>query len=156
MRRHLRRRINDTELSRHGDTYDGVLTAVTEENVRNRFTAQREVVPVLVFADGWTWIPNMSARTALVEMFGHDTDAWIGRRIRIFRRRVEQVDRATGEVKLRFVKAVMLPDTSAAEQADYDDTPVPTTCEVDGEPRQWPECATAITSDEIFGKRRAH
>ncbi len=110
MRRHLRRWLNDTELVRLGGRYEGVIESVVEERVRNRFTAQRELVPVIVFDDGWRIIPNLSMRTVLIEIFGAQSDEWIGRRLTIFRRRIEQRDRVTGDIRERFHKAIYVSD----------------------------------------------
>jgi hypothetical protein len=120
-----------------GDVYEGVIASVAEQVVRNPFSAQRERQPVIAFADGWRLIPNLGMRAALIEMLGPETDAWVGRRIQVFRRRVERIDRTTGEVRVVFVKSVSCRDrharavVSAAqpevvverEYADYDDSP---------------------------------
>jgi hypothetical protein len=135
MRRHLRRWLNDTELIRRGGRYEGIIENVLEETVRNRFTAQREQVPVIVFADGWRIIPNLSMRTELIEIFGPQSDEWLGRRLTIFRRRIEQRDRTTGEIRERFQKAIYVPDRHAREPLGD--------CINDFNP-------AAITADEIF------
>jgi hypothetical protein len=135
MRRHLRPWLNDAALARLGGVFDGVIASVVEEVVRNRFSAQRETQPVLVFADGHRLIPNYGMRAALIEIFGAETDGWIGRRVRVVRVRRESVDRTTGEVRERFVKVVECADRHARipfgapsvaperEWADYDDSP---------------------------------
>ena len=51
MRKHLRRWLNHRELEQMGGRYDGIVAAVAEQNVRNRFTAQREAQPVIRFAE---------------------------------------------------------------------------------------------------------
>ena len=76
MRRHLHRWLNDDALRELGDEYEGRISAVTEETIRNRYTAQRQLQPVIGFSDGWRLIPNIGQRKALVEMFGSShTDA---------------------------------------------------------------------------------
>jgi hypothetical protein len=136
MSRHLRRWLNDAELARreHG-AYEGTIADVVEEVVRNPYTTRQEEVPVVVFADGWRLVPNFGMRAQLVAMFGAETDAWRGKRIRVFRRRTERTNKTTGETREVFVKTVMSCDTSPAwrpvvvaretgarELADYDDS----------------------------------
>jgi hypothetical protein len=106
MGRHLRRWLNDAALARLDGVYEGTIGDVVEEQVRNRFTAQREIVPVVVFADGWRLIPNITMRTALVEMFGSETDHWRGARVRVHRTRREIVNKGTGETKTVWVKVI--------------------------------------------------
>ena len=62
MRRHLKRWLNEGELQEMGGSYEGRISAVVEEELRNRFTVQREVQPVIVFADGWRIVPNIGMR----------------------------------------------------------------------------------------------
>jgi hypothetical protein len=141
MRRHTRRWLNDTALASEFDgTFEGVIAAVTEEQVRNRFTAQRELQPVIAFAEGgWRVVPNLGMRTALIEMLGPETDQWIGRRISIHRRRVERADKATGEIRSSWQKVVSVPDRHARvlpmrrPVADYDDSAAPSEAEIFGE-----------------------
>jgi hypothetical protein len=110
MTRHLRRWLNDKELKQMGGRYEGVVVAIREEKVRNRFTAQQEVQPVIKFDDGWLLIPNLGMRRALIEIFGAETNNWIGHRISVCRRRVERRDRLTGEVREKFEKFVYVVD----------------------------------------------
>ena len=122
MRRHLRRWLNDAELERRGGRFDGVIAAVTEETVRNRFTAQRELQPVIAFDDGWRLVPNLTMRRALIEMFGTESNAWIGRRVTIHRQRVERIDKITGAIRESFQKTVSSSDVAPGTTiADYDD-----------------------------------
>jgi len=133
MSKHLRRWLNDAELARreHG-AYEGVIADVVEETVRNPFTTQPEVAPVIVFEDGWRLIPNFGMRAQLVTMFGPETDVWRGRRVRVFRRSAERVDKKSGEVKTTWVKTVMACDARPTlvaraeptphEWSDYDDS----------------------------------
>ncbi len=114
MRRHLKHWLNDSELQEMGGAYEGVIAEVVEEQVRNRFTTQREVQPVIVFLDGWRIVPNIGMRRTLVEMFGPETDDWVERRIRIVRRRVARTS-TDGEMRERYEKAVECLDTPASE-----------------------------------------
>jgi hypothetical protein len=133
MRSHLRLWLNDAELERReSGAYEGVIADVVEQVVRNPFTTKRETHPVLVFDDGWRWIPNFGSRTQLVRLYGAETDAWRGKRVRIFRRRENRVDKTTGEVKTQFAKTVMQCDARPSlvghtepvrEFSDYDDSP---------------------------------
>ena len=100
IRRHLRPWLNDATLVRLGGSYGGVVASVTEEQVRNPFTAMRQLEPVIGFDEGYRLIPNITMRAALIELFGPHTDKWIGRRITVSRRRIERMDRQTGEVKV--------------------------------------------------------
>jgi hypothetical protein len=110
MRKHLRRWLNNTALEQMGGCYEGVIATVLEEQVRNRYTAQREQQPVVAFDDGWRLIPNLSIRTAMIEAFGPETEDWPGRRMKVFLRRDRHTNKTTGEMRDRLVKAVMFPD----------------------------------------------
>ena len=114
MRRHLKRWLNDGELLKMGGSYEVSIVEVVEEQVRNRYTAQRELQPVIVFDDGWRLIPNIGMRRALVEMFGSETDDWVGRRVRVFRRRMVR-ESANGEMRERYEKAVECVDSDPRE-----------------------------------------
>lgn len=82
MGRHLHRWLNDKALSQQfGDVYEGRIAAVGEQVIRNRFTAQKQLEPVIRFDDHWCLIPNISQRRALIELWGPETDDWIGRRL---------------------------------------------------------------------------
>jgi hypothetical protein len=98
---------------RRPGSYEGVIAGVTEERVRNRYTARREWQPVIDFADGWRLIPNLSMREALINIFGPETDAWHGRRITITRSRRETTNQSSGEVRVRWVKSVSCADKHA-------------------------------------------
>ena len=86
MRKHLTRWLNHSELQEMAGSYEGAIVEVIEKNVRNRFTRQDEVQPVIVLTDGWRVVPNVGMRRSLMEAFGSETDDWTGRRIRIFLR----------------------------------------------------------------------
>lgn len=118
MTRHLRRWLNDKALVEMGDSYEGRIQDVTEEPIRNRFTAQKSIEPVILFEDGWKLIPNISQRKALVAFWGPETEEWIGRRLVVFRHRNERPDAATGRVKVTFEKRVALPKAVALHRAN--------------------------------------
>jgi hypothetical protein len=109
MTRHLTKWLNDDALRLFGDCYEGVIDNVVEQWIRNRFTAERELQPVIRFDDGWSLIPNVSQRRALVAMWGAESDEWRGRRLQVYRHRKERVDETTGAVKVTYEKRVRQP-----------------------------------------------
>jgi hypothetical protein len=109
MNRHLRRWLNDKALSELGDSYEGRIAAVTEEQIRNRFTGQNQLEPVITFEDGWRLIPNISQRRALIEFFGSETNEWLGQRLVVYRHFNQRTDATTGRVKQTWEKRVRLP-----------------------------------------------
>jgi hypothetical protein len=140
---HLRRYLSNQMLATLDDVFTGTIADVTEERVRNRFAWERDkndrprpvttVELVVVFENGLRWIPNQNARQALVTWFGTESDNWRGRRVQVIRRRIERIDRESGEVKVRFERIVACPDPHARlpvhapevverETADYDDS----------------------------------
>ncbi len=86
MRRHLKRWLTNSDLRGMGGSYQGIIVDVVEEEVRNRFKGKHELNPVIVFLDGWRIVPNMGIRRYLDAHYGHETDTWAGRPIRIFLR----------------------------------------------------------------------
>jgi hypothetical protein len=113
MSRHLRKWLNDAALVALGGEYEGVIASVSEERIRNRFTAQTQLEPVIAFEDGFRLVPNLTMRRALAEALGDETDHWIGQRVRVWRRTTETVNRTTGEVRRVQVKTVELLDAPA-------------------------------------------
>ena len=109
MTRHLRRWLNDKVLREMGDTYQGRIVAVAEETIRNKFTAQRQLEPVITFEDGWRLLPNISQRRALIEMFGPETNDWIGCELVVYRHYIPKIDSKTGLTKDTYEKCVRLP-----------------------------------------------
>ena len=97
-----------------GGSYEGTIAAVVEEEVRNRFTTQREIQPVIVFTDGYRIVPNIGMRRALVGSFGAETDTWVDNRIRVFRRPMTRRNPGD-EAQPRFEKAVECLDAPTAE-----------------------------------------
>jgi hypothetical protein len=110
MTRHLRRWLNDKALNENFDgEYEGRIGDVTEETIRNRFTGQKQLEPVVIFEDGWRLLPNINQRRALIELMGADTEVWIGRRLCVFRHCTQKTDTETGLVKQTWEKRVRLP-----------------------------------------------
>jgi hypothetical protein len=109
MTRHLRRWLNDAALRKLGGTYEGIVQAVSEETIRNRFTLTKQIEPVISFDDGWRVVPNITMRRTLIELLGPDTDAWIGERLIVFRQRLEFHDPDTGRTRERWEKRVRKP-----------------------------------------------
>ena len=70
MGRHLRRWLNEKSLRELGGLYEGRIASVTEEKLRNGYTAQHQLQPVIGFEDGWLLVPNLTQRVALVAALG--------------------------------------------------------------------------------------
>jgi hypothetical protein len=104
MRRHLKRRMNNSDLEQMGGQYEGVVVNVVLEEMRNRYTVKREEHPVIVFEDGWRIVPNLGMRRALINSVGPESDDWIGGRVRIFLRPMAR--KHGGDGPQRFEKAV--------------------------------------------------
>ena len=114
MRRHLRRWLDNAVLRELGDRYEGIIANVVERTLRNRFTCTRELQPVIEFEDGLRLVPNITMRRTLIEFFGADTEGWIGRRVVVYRHRVERTDPDSGKVLERFEKRAMRPEADVA------------------------------------------
>ena len=117
MTKYLRRHLTNTDLLEHGGVYEGTIVAVEEQEVRNKWryardpetgktAPRREDVPVILFEDGWTWIPNITARRVLFEAWGADTDEWIGRRMRVWLETKMRKERTTGRDMEQYEKRV--------------------------------------------------
>ncbi len=83
MSRHVPCWINNPELQRLGGRYEGTIARVIEQVVHNRFRpkAEKQPEPVIVFADAYRLVPNITMRRLLMERFGPETDAWVGERL---------------------------------------------------------------------------
>lgn len=121
IRQYMSTWLTNGELERRGDRYVGTIDRVGEETVRNKFTAAHEPKPVIIFADDTKLIPNIGMLRALAQMFGHETDGWHGKRIVVFRRRTERVDKTTGESHVRFECAVMAASDAMSQRTPADD-----------------------------------
>ena len=121
MTRFLRQHLTVTHLLERDGHYEGTIVAVDEQEVRNRYryardpetgksAPRREDVPVIVFADGWSWIPNQTGRRVLVAAWGLETDLWIGRRLRLRLERKLRKERTTGREVEQYEKRVDVVD----------------------------------------------
>jgi hypothetical protein len=105
---HLPRWVNGVSLCRDlNGRFESEMLDVIELPVRNRFTGQTQLEPVILLADGWRCIPSITMRRALKEMFGAETNGWKGRHIVIYLHTVTRTDKKTGEVIERQEKRVM-------------------------------------------------
>lgn len=112
MTRHLQPWLTDKALAEMGGEYEGVVAGVSEEYIRNRFTAQRSLEVVITFDDGHRLIPNKTVLQKFITWFGAESDAWVGRRVRVYRRQV-QVPNAKGELRTRWQRDVVVEDAHA-------------------------------------------
>lgn len=117
MTRHLHRWLNDGSLREMGDSFEDRISDVVEELIRNRFTKQKVLEPVVIFESGWRLLPNITQRRALIEFFGPQSDDWIGRRLRVYRHRIDRVDATSGRPKTTWEKRVCLPATASIHMA---------------------------------------
>jgi hypothetical protein len=84
-------------MAREGWCYEGSIVRVVPQQVFNRWKFTKdEIVPVISFADGYQWIPNVGARRKLSEAWGWDTDLWLGRRLRIYLKTVVRTEKTSG------------------------------------------------------------
>ena len=103
--------LTNTELEAMPDhRYEGRVLRVEPGRVFNSYKLTKEDVPVLVFEDGWSWIPNIGARKALTKAWGGPTDDWIGRRMAIYLKSVTRMGKASGRLEERFEKQVEVLD----------------------------------------------
>ena len=107
---------NEVLLRRPNLRYEGVIAAIGVEDVFNKWKKTRTTVPVLKFADGAQWIPNLSARRTLMEARGPESDAWVGRRVAVQLVREARTDRASGRLVEKYEKrAEPLADVTPSE-----------------------------------------
>jgi hypothetical protein len=117
MRRFLHRQLTNDELkTREGMRYEGAIMRIEHQRVTNRWrytrnendklVRQESDVPVIMFDDGWDWIPNLRARNVLTDTWGPDTDHWIGRRLAIYLRPAVRTEKASGRVEEKLEKFV--------------------------------------------------
>lgn len=145
MSRHLKQWLTDRALVDLGGEFEGVVAMVTEELIRNRFTAQRSMEVVVAFDEsGYRLILNKGMLTKFIGWFGPESDNWIGRRIRVFRRLVESPN-AKGEVRSRWQRDLVCEDTQTRASVRR-----PVTCEGrDGEQAR-PSPISPPQAEEIF------
>lgn len=101
--------LNVPELTRRGDAYIGVIVSVAAVTVRNPYTCRKEVKPVIEFDDGQKLLPNVGMLRTLMALYGPESDAWVGKRLRVFQvlSPVQRVDKKTGEVVRTYERHVM-------------------------------------------------
>ena len=117
MQRYLKRWLTIPPLEAMGDVYDGTILAVNEPVLRNRFTTERERMPVITFRDGWLLGLNLGMRRHLVATWGSETDVWLGRRLRVFLRPMSRRD-PDDDRPVRYEKAVECLDVVEPDEAD--------------------------------------
>lgn len=105
---YLQRSLTNADLmAREGYCYEGCIVRVVPQQVFNRWKFTKdEIVPVISFADGYTWIPNVGARRTLTAAWSADTDRWLGRRLRIYLKTVVRTERASGRAIEKLEKQV--------------------------------------------------
>ena len=108
MSAYLHRKLTNEELkARNGRRYQGRIVRVEAQQVFNQWKfTKEEIVPVIMFDDGWEWIPNIGARRLLTKVWGSDTDGWIGRRIAISLQPVARTEKTPGRLVERLEKRV--------------------------------------------------
>jgi hypothetical protein len=115
MARHLKPWLTLKALEEMGGEYEGVIASVTEEPIRNRFTAQRDYSPVVTFDAGHRLIPNKCILQKLIGWFGSESDGWVGRRVRVFLRLI-QTPNHKGELRSRWQRDAVCEDHLARVQ----------------------------------------
>lgn len=113
MTRYLKPYLNVKELEALGGAYNGVIAAVTDEDLRNKFRGQRSTEPVISFMDGKRLVLNTTMLRQCIEFFGPDSENWIGRCVGVFLRRVESRHRETGEIRVRLHRGLRCEDVHA-------------------------------------------
>ena len=113
MTRLLKPYLNVSQLEALGGAYDGVIAAVSSQLLRNKFRAEMSEEAVVSFLDGTRLVLNKTMLRQCIEWFGAESEHWIGRRVSVFLRRVESVDRATGELKCRKHRGIACTDAHA-------------------------------------------
>jgi hypothetical protein len=108
MTRFLRRRLLTNGLleSFPDRRYEGQIASVVTEEVLNRWTLRKTEAPVIAFTDGNAWIPNDGARRMLIDVWGAETNNWIGHWLAIFLVTSTRTDKASGRLVERLEKRV--------------------------------------------------
>ena len=113
MKRFLAPMLTVPELEALGGEYEGVIAFVKEEILHNRFKGQKFPEPVVSFHDGKRLVLNKTMLRACIGWFGDDSNNWIDRRIRIFLRREEKVNKDTGETRWQVQRRIACEDAHA-------------------------------------------
>lgn len=113
MTRFLRRSLtNEVLQDRQGMSYEGRVARVVEQRVFNKYKYTKdEHVLVFEFDDGWTWIPNQRALKDLTAALGTDSDAVVGRRIRVFLKAHTRTETGSGRAVEKLEKFVEVLDS---------------------------------------------
>jgi len=110
MKQFIRPYLTLAELEKRGGEFEGVIASVTDTYVRNPFTTERTREPMIQFQDGTRLVLNKTALKQCIGWFGAESENWIGRRLRVFVQSVERVNRTTGEVTVKRVRALLCED----------------------------------------------
>lgn len=152
MTRYLKPYLTVPELEAMGGEYDGVIASVTNEEIRNRYKGQKSNEPVVSFDDGKRLVLNAGMLRACLSWFGADSTNWIGRRIRLFLRRVETINRETGEIKVRLQRGILCEDPHFLSSSRTRSAAMVTVAPV--RDRELAEDDGGVPVEEIFDKER--
>ncbi len=113
MTRFLAPMLTVPELEALGGDYEGVIASVKEEMLHNRFKGQKFPEPVVSFYDGKRLVLNRTMLRACIGWFGDESNNWVDRRIRVFLRREEKVNKDTGETRWQVQRGIVCEDPHA-------------------------------------------
>ena len=99
-----------------GGNYEGVIASVKEEMLHNRYKGQKFPEPVVSFQDGKRLVLNKTMLLACIDWFGKDSNNWTDRRIYVFLRREEKVNRETGETWWKVQRGIACQDPHVKAQ----------------------------------------
>jgi hypothetical protein len=121
MKRYLAPMLTVPELEAMGGDYEGVIASVKEEMLHNRFKGQKFPEPVVSFYDGKRLVLNKTMLQACIGWFGGDSDNWVDRRIYVFLRREEKVNKETGETWWKVQRQISCedPQVRVPKQQDW-------------------------------------
>ena len=97
MRKTLPQQITNDELKRRGGSYTGIVRDVVVKNTWNKYTREKVEQPHITFTDGYTLVPNMGIRRALIAEFGYESDGWRGKEITVYLEKF--TSKSSGEVR---------------------------------------------------------
>jgi hypothetical protein len=110
MTRFLKPYLNVKLIEALGGDYENVIGVVTKEELRNKFRAQDSTEPVIHFLDGNRLVLNATMLRQCIQWFGPDSTNWVGRRLHLSLRRVENVNKETGEVRVLWHRVISCED----------------------------------------------
>jgi hypothetical protein len=106
-----------------GDRYDGIIAAVEEQEVRNRWTTRTSLEDVVVFGDGKRLVLSHGMRLELIARFGSESNDWLGQPISLGTRAAERKGQVSWERFLyppdETVSAVDALDDGVGEPVDF-------------------------------------